>query len=42
VSAVSPVARVYRSISMLRKYWVASPTKAAQTKTRPTWEAMYG
>ena len=42
VSAVSPVASVYRSISMLRKNWVTRPTSAAQTKTSPTWEAMYG
>ena len=42
VSAVSPVASVYRSISMFRKNCVARPTSAAQTNTRPTWEAMYG
>jgi hypothetical protein len=42
VGAASPVASVYRSISMFRKYWVASPTNAAHTKTSPTCEAMYG
>jgi hypothetical protein len=40
VIAVSPVASVYRSISMFRKYCVISPSSAAQTKIRPTWEAM--
>ena len=40
VNAVSPVASVYRSISRLMKYCVSSPTRAAQTKTSPTWEAM--
>ena len=42
VSAVSPVASVYRSISMFRKNCVARPTSAAHTNTRPTCEAMYG
>jgi hypothetical protein len=40
VSAVSPVASVYRSISMFRKYWVINPTIAAQTNTSPTWDAI--
>ncbi len=40
VSAVSPVASVYRSISMLMKYCVARPTSAAQTNTSPTCDAM--
>ncbi len=40
VSAVSPVASVYRSISMFRKNWVTTPTSAAHTNTSPTWDAM--
>src|SRR5215217_6545468 len=42
VSAVSPVASVYRSISMLMNHWVAMPIAAAHRNTRPTCEAMYG
>ncbi len=42
VSAVSPVASVYRSISMLRNHCVTMPTAAAQRKTSPTCEAIYG
>ena len=40
VTAVSPVASVYRSISMLRKYWVPTPTSTSQTRASPTWEVM--
>ena len=35
VTAVSPVARVQRSISMFRKYWVVTPTMQAQNTTNP-------
>jgi hypothetical protein len=40
VRAVSPVASVYRSISMFRNHWMITPTSAPQRKTRPTWEEM--
>ena len=40
VSAVSPVASVYRSISMFRNHWMPTPTKAPQRNTRPTCEEM--
>ena len=33
--ADSPVARVQRSISMLMKYWVVTPTMHAQKATKP-------
>ncbi len=36
VTAVSPVARVYRSISMFRKYWVNTPSSVSHTSVRPT------
>jgi hypothetical protein len=42
VNAVSPVASVYRSISMFRNHWIATPTTAPQRKTRPTCDEMYG
>ena len=35
VIADSPVARVQRSISMLMKYWVVTPTMHAQKATKP-------
>ncbi len=35
VIADSPVARVQRSISMLMKYWVVTPTMQAQKATNP-------
>ena len=35
VIADSPVARVQRSISMLMKYWVVTPTMQAQKATKP-------
>jgi hypothetical protein len=40
VTAVSPVASVYRSISMLRKYCVPTPMMTSQTSVMPTWDAM--
>ena len=40
VSAVSPVASVYRSISRLMNHWMTTPRTAPQRKTRPTCEAM--
>ena len=40
--AVSPVASVYRSISMLMKNWTRIPTTAAHRKTRPACDAMNG
>src|SRR3954452_11218913 len=42
VNAVSPVASVYRSISMFRNHWTTTPTTAPQRNTRPTWLEMYG
>jgi hypothetical protein len=42
VSAVSPVASVYRSISMLRNHCTTTPTTAPHRNTSPTWEEMYG
>jgi hypothetical protein len=42
VRAVSPVASVYRSISMLMNHCVINPTSAAHRNTSPTWLAMYG
>ena len=35
VMALSPVARVQRSISRLMKYWVITPSRQAQKKTNP-------
>ena len=35
VTAVSPVARVQRSISMFMKNWVVTPTMHAQNTTNP-------
>ena len=35
VTAVSPVAKVQRSISMLMKYWVSTPTMQAQNTAKP-------
>ena len=40
LNAVSPVASVYRSISMFRKNWVTTPRTAPQRKTNPTCDAM--
>src|SRR5882757_7991783 len=40
--AVSPVARVQRSISMFRKNCRLTPTRAAHSNTSPTWVVMYG
>ena len=37
VIVVSPVARVQRSISMLMKYWVVTPTMHAQNTAKPNW-----
>ena len=42
VNAVSPVASVYRSISMFRNHWIITPTTAPQRNTSPTWLEMYG
>lgn len=40
--AVSPVASVYRSISMLIKYWTVTPRTAVQRNDRPAVDAMNG
>ena len=42
VTAVSPVASVYRSTSMFRKNCVTHPTSAPQSRMSPTCDAMYG
>lgn len=40
VTAVSPVARVYLSISMFRKYCIVKPTTASHSTPMPTWVVM--
>ncbi len=42
VTAVSPVASVYRSISMFRKYCSVTPITASHRKPRPALVVMYG